>query len=168
MKLSLISVLMLFVSLGAHAEVYKCKDIKGHVEYRDTPCPTSVKSARSVSMVPEPTMEQRQESNHRMAEIVQANKAHDIASRKESAARERQLQLENSYNESQEMSQPSRKKFRGRSNVRNAGAINPYTGEYYSPAAGGGYVGSRDGTYYAPAGGNGVIDTRTGQYIPVH
>ena len=47
----------------------------------------------------------------------------------------------------------------------NIGAIDPATGEYYSPA-GTGYVSSRNGTYYAPAGPNGVIDTRTGQFIP--
>jgi TPR repeat protein len=49
-----------------------------------------------------------------------------------------------------------------------AGAINPTTGEFYAPAGGGGYVGTRDGRFYAPAGPNGVIDTRTGQFIPVN
>ena len=54
-------------------------------------------------------------------------------------------------------------------NVRpnNAGAINPYTGEFYAPA-GDGYVGTKDGTFYAPAGPNGVTNTRTGQFVPVH
>lgn len=50
---------------------------------------------------------------------------------------------------------------------QNTGAINPRTGEHYSPA-GPGYVGTRDGTYYAPAGPNGVINTRTGEYVPMH
>lgn len=47
----------------------------------------------------------------------------------------------------------------------NNGAINPMTGEFFSPA-GDGYVGTKDGTFYAPAAG-GVINTKTGQFIPV-
>jgi hypothetical protein len=49
----------------------------------------------------------------------------------------------------------------------NSGAINPSTGEFYAPAGGGGFVGTRDGRFYAPAGPNGVIDTQTGQFIPI-
>lgn len=48
----------------------------------------------------------------------------------------------------------------------NHGAINPFTGEFLSPA-GDGYVGTRDGTYYTPAGPNGIINTRTGDFSPL-
>jgi hypothetical protein len=48
------------------------------------------------------------------------------------------------------------------------GMFNNVTGEFYAPAAGGDYIGTRDGTLYTPAGPNGVINTRTGEFIPTH
>lgn len=47
-----------------------------------------------------------------------------------------------------------------------SGAINPRTGEFYAPAAGGGLTSSRDGRLLVPAGPGGYTDTRTGAFVP--
>lgn len=45
----LVAVLALVASLGiAHADVHKCVNAKGQVEYRDVPCGTSGKAAKVI------------------------------------------------------------------------------------------------------------------------
>ncbi len=57
----------------------------------------------------------------------------------------------------------------GQSNPGNfSGAVNPRTGEFYAPAAGGGLTGTRDGRSLVPAGPSGYIDTRSGAFVPAH